>query len=172
MTKYFFLFLTIIFVLSCNNEEPQDETILVPSPQETAEMNKTWTLEEQETINQFVARNRWEMTTSKSGLRYFIYQNGTGEQAQPGMKAMVEYSISLMDGTEVYSSKEIGPQPFRIENDDVEAGLHEGITYMKVGDRAKMIIPYFLAHGLLGDQMSIPPLTTLVFDIRLLGLSE
>ena len=172
MKKYFLFFLVITLVFSCKEDKPKDETILVPSRNETADMNKTWSLEEQEVINQFVERNQWDMTTSESGLRYFIYKEGTGEKAEPGMKAMVEYSISLLDGTEVYSSKEIGPQPFRIENSDVEPGLHEGITYMKVGDKAKMIIPYFLAHGLMGDQMSIPPLTTLIFDIRLLGLSK
>ena len=84
-----------------------------------------WMNLEQEIFNQFVERNQWEMTTSESGLRYFIYKEGTGDKAEPGMKAMVEYSISLLDGTEVYSSKEIGPQPFRIENSDVEPGLHE-----------------------------------------------
>ncbi|MDG1174810.1 MAG: FKBP-type peptidyl-prolyl cis-trans isomerase [Flavobacteriales bacterium] len=172
MKKYFLFFLVIYLVFSCKEDKPKEETILVPSRNETADMNKTWTLEEQEIINQFVERNQWEMTTSESGLRYFIYKEGTGDKAEPGMKAMVEYSISLLDGTEVYSSKEIGPQPFRIENSDVEPGLHEGITYMKVGDKAKIIIPYFLAHGLMGDQMSIPPLTTLIFDIRLLGLSK
>ena len=128
MKKYFLFFLVISLVFSCKEDKPKEETILVPSRNETADMNKTWTLEEQEIINQFVERNQWEMTTSESGLRYFIYKEGTGDKAEPGMKAMVEYSISLLDGTEVYSSKEIGPQPFRIENSDVEPGLHEGIT--------------------------------------------
>ena len=157
---------------SCNEEKPKDETMLVPSKNETADMNKSWNQEEQEIINQFVERKGWEMTKTESGLRYLIYKNGVGEKAEPGMSAMIDYTITLLDGSEVYSTEETGPQPFRIERDNVEAGLHEGITYMKVGDKAKMIIPYYLAHGLLGDQLNIPPLASLVFDIRLLGVSN
>ncbi len=172
MKKYFILIIGILLVFSCKEDKPKEETMLVPSRNETADMNKNWNIEEQEIINQFVERKGWDMETSESGLKYLIYKKGTGEKAEPGMRAMVEYSVTLLDGTEVYSSEEVGPQPFLIERDNVESGLHEGITYMKVGDRAKMIIPYYLAHGLLGDQANIPPLASLVFDIRLLGLSK
>jgi FKBP-type peptidyl-prolyl cis-trans isomerase FkpA len=172
MKKYLVACISILLVFSCKEDEPKDETMLIPSRNETAEMNKAWNLEEQELINQFITRKGWEMNTSESGLNYLIYQQGTGEKAKPGMRAMVEYSITLLDGSAVYSTSEIGPQPFLIERDNVEQGIHEGITYMKVGDRAKMIVPYFLAHGLMGDQAEIPPLASLVFDIRLLGLSK
>jgi len=112
------------------------------------------------------------MKETESGLHYLIYNPGKGEKAEPGMKAMIEYSISLLDGTVLYSSKEIGPKPFHIEKDNVEQGLHEGVTYMRVGDKAKIIVPFYLAHGLMGDHAKIPPLASLVFDVRLLGLSR
>jgi FKBP-type peptidyl-prolyl cis-trans isomerase len=41
---------------------------------------------------------------------------------------------------------------------------------MKMGDRAKLIIPSHLAHGLVGDLNKIPPLTTIVVDIHLIDL--
>ena len=164
--------LCFLSIFSCKEDKSEEETMFIPSAEETADMNKNWNLEEQEIINQFVERKGWEMNTTESGLKYLIYKEGNGEKAKTGMRAMVQYSITLLDGTEVYSSEEIGPQPFLIDRDNVEMGLHEGITYMKVGDRAKMIIPYFLAHGLMGDQAEIPPLASLIFDIRLLGLSK
>lgn len=159
-------------LFSCKGEEKKPETMIVPSAQETADMNKVWIQEEQEFIDQFVARKKWEMETTRSGLKYLIYKQGTGDKAEPGMKAMVDYTITLLDGSEIYNTKEIGPQSFHINQDNVEAGIHEGITYMKVGDKAKFIIPPYLAHGLMGDEHKIPPLATLVFDIRLLGLSK
>lgn len=170
--KKYFIFLVVATLFSCKGEEPKDETMIVPSANETADMNKVWIQEEQEFIDQFVTRKKWDMKSSESGLKYLIYKPGTGEQAEPGMKAMVEYTITLLDGSEVYSTKEIGPQAFQINQDNVEAGIHEAITYMRVGDRAKLIIPPYLAHGLMGDDYKIPPLATLVFDIRLLGLSK
>lgn len=164
--------LVIVSLFSCKGEEPKEETMIVPSSQETADMNKVWIQEEQEFIDQFVARKKWDMQTTRSGLKYLVYKQGTGDKAEAGMKAMVEYTITLLDGSEVYSTKEIGPQAFQINQDNVEAGIHEGITYLKVGDKAKLIIPPYLAHGLMGDDFKIPPLATLVFDIRLLGLSK
>lgn len=172
MKFYFPLIAMAIVTFSCKGEVKKEEFMEVPSAEETADMNKIWVQEEQEMINQFVARKQWKMETSESGLKYLIYKAGTGDQAKPGMKAMVDYSITLLDGSEVYSSKETGPQPFLIGRDNVETGIHEGITYMKVGDRAKLIIPPYLAHGLMGDQVKIPPMATLVFDIRLMGLSN
>lgn len=166
----FVLFFAVLF--SCNEEQQQPETMLVPSANETADMNKAWNQEEQELIHQFIARKGWDMIETESGLNYLVYKNGTGAQAKPGMKAMVDYSISLLDGTELYTTQTSGPRPFQIDKDNVEQGLHEGITYLRVGDRAKMIIPYYLAHGLMGDHEKIPPLASLVFDIRLLGLSD
>ncbi len=166
----FVLFLAVLF--SCKEEQQKPETILVPSANETADMNKTWNQEEQELIHQFIQRKGWEMKETESGLHYLIYNPGKGEKAEPGMKAMIEYSISLLDGTVLYSSKEIGPKPFHIEKDNVEQGLHEGVTYMRVGDKAKIIVPFYLAHGLMGDHAKIPPLASLVFDVRLLGLSR
>lgn len=171
MKKVIFIFIAVT-MFSCKGDRKVDETMIVPSAQETADMNKVWIQEEKEFIDQFVARKKWNMQSSKSGLKYLIYKEGKGDKAVPGMKAMVEYTITLLDGSEVYSTKETGPQAFHINQDHVEAGVHEGITYMKVGDKAKLIIPPYLAHGLMGDHLKIPPLATLVFDIRLLGLSK
>jgi len=41
---------------------------------------------------------------------------------------------------------------------------------LSLGDHAKLIIPSHLAHGLIGDLDKIPPLTTLVMDIHLIGV--
>ena len=38
---------------------------------------------------------------------------------------------------------------------------------MREGDKAKLIVPSHLAHGLVGDFDKIPPLTPIVVDIQL-----
>jgi len=60
----FVLFLAVLF--SCKEEQQKPETILVPSANETADMNKTWNQEEQELIHQFIQRKGWEMRTDSS----------------------------------------------------------------------------------------------------------
>ncbi len=163
----FFLMLT-----SCNTDVEQEKYIDLPSHKESSDMNKAWVKEEHELINKFVQRNQWNTTKTGTGLQYFIYKQGNGEFAKPGMQAMVHFSITLLDGTECYSTLDSSPVSFRIERDLVEYGLHEGITKMKVGDKAKLIIPSYLAHGLAGDLNKIPTLATIVYDIKLLGISE
>ena len=58
---------------------------------------------------------------------------------------------------------------FAVDFDDVESGLHEGVKYMSVGDKAIFILPAHLAHGITGDQAAIPPQSTLVYDLHLLA---
>jgi FKBP-type peptidyl-prolyl cis-trans isomerase len=166
------LFIGFSFLFSCTPEVKKEKQLILPTEDESSDMNKVWIKEEHQLIEKFVERNGWEVSKTGTGLRYLIYEKGNGEQAKPGMRAMISYSISLLDGTKCYSTEEIGPQPFSINRDDVESGLHEGITYMKVGDRAKLIIPSYLAHGLAGDLNKIPTLATIIYDIRLLGVSN
>ena len=59
-----------------------------------------------------------------------------------------------------------------IDKSDIESGVQEGIKKMRVGDKAKLIIPSHLAHGLTGDMEKIPPLSVIVVDIHLIGLVE
>ena len=59
---------------------------------------------------------------------------------------------------------------YGIGKDNVESGIHEGITYLRVGDKAKLLIPSYLAHGLVGDKNKIPPRATLVVDLHLIRL--
>jgi FKBP-type peptidyl-prolyl cis-trans isomerase len=61
-------------------------------------------------------------------------------------------------------------EEFVIDKSDIESGIQEGIKKMREGDRAKMIIPSHLAHGLVGDLDKIPPLSVIVVDIHLIGL--
>ncbi len=98
-----------------------------------------------------------------------IYFNGNGQQAKVGNIALINFEISLLNGTVVYSSNN-KPEEFVVGKDNVESGLHEAITYLKVGDKAKLIIPIHLAFGLAGDMNKIPPRSTIVYDIELVSL--
>jgi FKBP-type peptidyl-prolyl cis-trans isomerase FkpA len=146
----------------------------MPSPAELKESllnaNKIYAKRESDEIDQYIKQHKWNVTGTGTGLQYIIFKKGIGEQARAGQLAKVNYKISLLDGTLCYSSDETGPKQFLIDQDDVESGLHEGIKYMKVGDRAILIIPSHLAHGLIGDESKIPPQATLIFDLELLEL--
>lgn len=171
--KYSFcVLLGIALVLqSCGEEEKQQN--IEWTKEQSVELNKSWSEDEEYVIQKFLERRPdWKMTESGTGLRYMVYEHGEGDSARAGWFAKVEYEISLLDGTVCYSSDSMGAESFLIDRSEVESGLQEGIKYMRVGDRAKLIIPSHLAHGLLGDMDKIPPLETVIFDIHLIGLSR
>lgn len=134
-------------------------------------VNKVLMENEDRLINKFIERKKWPVISSGTGLRYMIYENGKGQNlAKAGQFATISYSISLLNGKLCYESGLGNNKSFLIEADDVESGLHEGVKYMKVGDKAKMIIPSHLAHGLLGDLEKIPPRSTIIYDVTLISL--
>ena len=83
----------------------------------------------------------------------------------------ISYEVRLINGNLCYSSAEKGPKEFTAGRGEVEVGIEEGILLMRVGDRAKFIVPSHLAFGLLGDQDKIPPQSTLIYDIELIKLN-
>lgn len=133
--------------------------------------NKQAVKAENEQIDRFVERYHWTMEKTGSGLRYNIYENGTGDKAQTGKIATIKYEVRLISGDLIYSSAKDGLKEFLIGRGGVESGLEEGILLLRVGDRAKFIIPSHLGFGLLGDQDKVPPKSTLIYDIELISLN-
>ncbi|TDQ27730.1 peptidylprolyl isomerase [Tenacibaculum caenipelagi] len=106
-----------------------------------------------------------------SGLRYKILQNGDGKQAIKGAMVSVHYKGQLLDGTVFDSSyKRKQPIDFAIGVGQVIAGWDEGIQLLKVGDKARLVIPSNLAYGERGAGGVIPPDATLIFDVELVSV--
>lgn len=156
-------------LMSCGNGTPVE----IPAgefKEPLIRKNISLTREERKLMKRFAERRGWKMDVTGSGLMFMIYQAGNGIQAVEGHRATVEYEIRLLDGSLCYTSVEKGPRTFTVGRDRVEAGLHEGVQLMKVGDRARFVIPAYLAHGLTGDGNKIPPRASLVVDLHLLRL--
>jgi FKBP-type peptidyl-prolyl cis-trans isomerase len=108
---------------------------------------------------------------TNSGLRYKIIQNGNGKQATKGATVSVHYKGQLLDGTVFDSSyKRKQPIDFSIGVGQVIAGWDEGIQLLKVGDKARLVIPSNLAYGSAGAGGVIPPNATLIFDVELMDV--
>lgn len=170
MYRILITILTILFVWACDGNGNSEEISSRKLKEPLIEANKTRAEIEDERIDKYVRRMEWEMLKTGTGLRYMIYEEGKGIQAKKGDYATVHYEIKLLDGTLCYSSFLKGPKTFLIGRDHVESGVHEGVTYMHVGDKGKFILPSNLAHGLTGDNNKIPPMSTLVIDMELLSL--
>ena len=103
-----------------------------------------------------------------SGLRYKIIQKGSGAQAEKGKSVSVHYEGSLDNGQVFDSSyRRKDPITFTLGIGQVIQGWDEGIALLKVGDKARFVIPSYLGYGERGAGGVIPPNATLVFDVEL-----
>jgi FKBP-type peptidyl-prolyl cis-trans isomerase len=104
--------------------------------------------------------------TMPDGLKMTDTVLGTGEVAKKGQRVSVRYAGRLTNGTPFDS----GTYQFVIANDQVIQGWHEGIEGMRVGGKRVLTIPPSLAYGARGYPPVIPPNSTLIFDIELMGI--
>lgn len=108
---------------------------------------------------------------TESGLRYKIINAGSGKQAEKGNSVSVHYKGTLADGTVFDSSYKRGnPIEFPIGVGHVIPGWDEGIQKLRVGDKARLVIPSHLAYGERGAGGVIPPNAVLVFDVELMDV--
>jgi len=106
-----------------------------------------------------------------SGLRYKMIQKGSGARAQNGKNVSVHYEGSLLNGKVFDSSyKRSEPIDFQLGVGQVIRGWDEGISLLKVGDKARFVIPAHLGYGSAGAGGVIPPDATLIFDVELMGV--
>lgn len=111
-----------------------------------------------------------EMTTA-SGLQYTEIEAGDGPAPQAGDVVSVHYRGTLEDGTQFDSSYDRGePIQFALGQGMVIPGWDEGIGLMKVGGKARLVIPPDLAYGDQGAGDVIPPGATLTFEVELVDI--
>ncbi len=95
---------------------------------------------------------------------------GNGTEATNGKKVSVHYVGTLTDGSKFDSSRDRNePFSFTLGAGEVIPGWDQGVAGMKVGGKRKLTIPPELGYG--SQQAgSIPPNSTLIFEIELLNV--
>ena len=111
-----------------------------------------------------------EMKTTASGLKYLVMKQGTGTASPKATDTVkVHYHGTLLNGT-VFDSSVQRNEPISFPLNGVIPGWTEGLQLMKVGDKFKFEIPPDLAYGESSPAPTIPPNSTLVFEVELLGI--
>lgn len=119
----------------------------------------------------YIANNYPDVQPIASGLYYIETKEGKGSTPSNGQKVKVHYKGMFMDGTVFDSSLDSGkPIEFPLGVGQVIKGWDEGIGIMREGGKAVLIIPSNIAYGPNG-RGSIPPYTTLVFEVELVDIN-
>ncbi|MBI3890557.1 MAG: FKBP-type peptidyl-prolyl cis-trans isomerase [Candidatus Wallbacteria bacterium] len=109
--------------------------------------------------------------STPSGLKYIDLAKGTGATPSKGKTVEVHYTGYLTNGKKFDSSVDRKiPFQFVIGEGQVIAGWDEGVLTMQTGGKRKLIIPSELAYGDRGFGDVIPPRSTLIFEVELLGV--
>ncbi len=118
----------------------------------------------------FLAQNRNNpgVFETPSGLQYTVIKGAEGRKPKATDTVHVHYHGTLLNGSVFDSSVQRG-EPISFPLNQVIAGWTEGLQLMSIGSKYKFFIPSELAYG---DQAvgSIPPGSTLVFEVELLDI--
>jgi peptidylprolyl isomerase len=108
-----------------------------------------------------------KLTTTASGLKYMVLQEGEGKTPTAAQRVTAHYAGWLTDGKRFDSSYPRG-EPLKIPVGGVIKGWTEGLQLMKEGSKYLFVIPSNLAYGPAGRPPVIPGDATLIFQIELL----
>lgn len=121
---------------------------------------------------EFLAANATKdgVIVTESGLQYEVIKMGKGPKPSATDRVRVHYHGTLIDGTVFDSSVERG-EPITFGLNQVIAGWTEGVQLMPVGSKFRFYIPQELGYGA-REAGSIPPYSTLIFEVELLDIEK
>lgn len=158
---------------TCNTSVKRDNgSEVMPQKEELIRHQKSVIRNEDEDIENYIARRNYPIITTQTGLRYYVYQRGVGaDLIREEDVVEINYKVSLLDGTLIYSSDNLGKLELKVGRSGLANGLQEGLRYLRAGDKAILIIPSHLAYGLSGDGDKIGQFQVLVMDVEVLSVN-
>jgi FKBP-type peptidyl-prolyl cis-trans isomerase FkpA len=106
-----------------------------------------------------------------SGVIVETLKEGKGQSPKASDKVRVHYRGTLENGTEFDSSYKRN-EPITFPLSRVIPCWTEGVQKMKVGGKARLTCPPQTAYGARGVPGTIPPNSTLTFEVELLGIEK
>jgi FKBP-type peptidyl-prolyl cis-trans isomerase len=107
-----------------------------------------------------------------SGLFFNKSLATDGAKPQKGQIARIKFEASYLDGTPLGDSEQLGDHyDIVVGEGKVLKGLEEGVAMMRVGEKARFVLPYTLAYGA-NTYGTIPAYSNLVFNVELLDVLD
>ena len=149
--------LSFIFLLGCSKIEPRRPVNPKPSTtiyKEVIEDSKKINKAEDEMLKELIKKDTLLNFKQSSQGFWYAYNNQIQENLPTpklGDEVVIEYQISDLKDTIIYSKKELGQKTYKIDKEDFISGLQKGIKLMKTGETITFVIPFYNAFGVLGD---------------------
>ena len=127
-----------------------------------------FTQQNEEEILSYLTDNGLSAQQSTTGLYYIIDELGDGAQPTSSSTVTVVYKGYYTNEAVFDESAQEG---IELNLQQVIAGFAEGITLLKEGGSATLLLPSRLAYGNVGSG-PIPPGAVLLFDITLVSVND
>lgn len=175
--SFIYLVSSLLLLLSaCNSGNEKEDTKSFNKEkvkQQFVKANQLVVVKENDEMDYYQKSHKMPFVKTNSGIRYYVYKPSLkGDSIKNGDIIKINYTVSLLDGTECYSSKTDGAKEFVVGMENIEDGLHKAVLYLKAGDKALVLIPSHLAHGLLGDSKKIPPQSPIIYDVEIISVKK
>lgn len=176
--KPFAYFIIILFAgISCecsSKQSRQDHPAQRPmTGEERMEAQRAFLKRERESIEAYIKDRNLDVERAGNGMYYSIIKDSSAAQIVES-EDVVEYAyeISMLNGSLLFTSRQLGNGRLKIDKEDAEIGLHESLKKLGLGDEGLFILPSHLAFGVAGDQDRVPPKTALVYELKVLNIQK
>lgn len=173
--RYFGSIVFALLLVGCTNSQPQLPSNKVEkdnSFENIAEFNRLMVETEIRAIEHYVDSLQEPFHRFDDGLYMYEQNKVSGDSIVKGDVVTIKYKITLFDGTECYNSETDGNKTFVLGTRSVERGLESCISLLHKGSKAKILIPSFLGHGVLGDLDCITPRTPILYELEIIDLKK
>jgi len=110
--------------------------------------------------------------TAEGGVQIEELRVGSGALAKTGKMVQVYYEGRFKSNSKMFDSSTKGNGfKFRLGRGEVIKGWDVGVAGMKVGGKRRIICPPAMAYGARGSPPTIPPNSTLMFEVELKNVS-
>lgn len=147
--------LSIILFYACSDRH--DRTVVSTNKDSVdreapfVEGNKKIMHWENEEMQLFIQRYKWNMQRTETGLYIQITEPGSGDFFKEEDPVLVQYKTFLLSGELIYQSEKNGEKAFRVDKSEEIPALHEAAKMLRPGGKARLVIPSYLAYGVAGD---------------------
>lgn len=172
MKKIILLLTCAIFGTSCSQQQARKPISQSSGSfiNESIERNKILIAEEEEAIDKFIKNDSLnEYIASPKG--YWYSYNTKVDEATPMPKrgdiAYFDYEIKDLKGITIYTKKELKPQTYYVDKENILMGLRDGIKIMKKGEEITFLFPSHIGYGYHGDNNKIGTNEPLLCTVKL-----
>lgn len=173
----FFALISVSAFFGCDKTDDQAE-----ENKRIIEQQKNQLAADSVIITNYIASNNIQnvkRSPYSPSFYYVVETPGTGDSAVVDKTVVTHYTLRNLKGDILDTSRNprtdprtgqssVQPLTFQLGSRGLILGYQQGVSLMRVGEKATFFLPSFLAYGTQGSGNTIPPNTVLIFDIELL----